>query len=44
MILKGTIYSDLGANYFDERNRRSVVKRAVQRIESLGCKVTLEVA
>ncbi|MGQ9573628.1 MAG: IS110 family transposase [Dehalococcoidia bacterium] len=44
MILKGTAYSDLGANYFDERNRQSVVKRAVRRIESLGYKVSLEVA
>lgn len=44
MIHKGTTYSDLGANYFDERNRQSVVNRAVRRIETLGYKVTLGVA
>ncbi len=44
MILKGTHYSHLGGNYFDERNRQSVVNRAVRRIETLGYKISLEVA
>jgi len=44
MIRRGTTYSDLGANYFDERNRQSVVNRAVRRIETLGYKVSLVVA
>jgi transposase len=44
MICKGTTYSDLGANYFDERNRQSVVHRAIRRIQTLGYKVTLEAA
>ena len=44
MIRKGTTYSDLGPNYFDERKPQSVVRRAVERIEALGYKVTLEAA
>jgi transposase len=35
-------YSDLGANYFDERDRQAVTKRSVTRLERLGFKVTLE--
>lgn len=35
-------YSDLGANYFDERDRQAVTKRCVSRLEKLGFKVSLE--
>jgi len=35
-------YSDLGANYFDERDRQAVTKRCVNRLHKLGFKVTLE--
>jgi len=35
-------YSDLGANYFDERDRQAVTKRCVNRLQKLGFKVTLE--
>lgn len=38
------VYQDLGDNYFDERNRTSAVRRAVQRIERLGYRVTVEAA
>jgi transposase len=34
-------YEELGANYFDERDRRSVEQRAVKRLEALGYQVTL---
>ncbi len=35
-------YSDLGANYFDERDRNSVQRRCVKRLEKLGFKVELQ--
>jgi hypothetical protein len=35
-------YSDLGANYFDERDRQAVTKRCVNRLQRLGYKITLE--
>lgn len=42
-ILKdGTVYQDLGQNYFDERDKEAVIRREVRRLEKLGCKVTLE--
>jgi transposase len=37
-------YQDLGANYFDERDRQSVQRRLVQRLERLGYNVTLQAA
>lgn len=42
LIKDGTTYQDLGANYFDERDRDRVIRRAVARIEALGKHVTLE--
>ena len=42
MLKKGVTYQELGPDYFDKRNRQSTVRRAVQRIESLGYKVMLE--
>ena len=42
-ILKdGTVYDDLGQNYFDERDTEAVIRREVRRLEKLGCKVTVE--
>ncbi|MGH8475964.1 MAG: IS110 family transposase [Methylococcales bacterium] len=35
-------YSDLGANYFDERDQSSVRLRCVKRLEKLGFKVDLQ--
>jgi len=35
-------YSDLGANYFDERDRNAVQRRCVKRLEKLGYKVNLQ--
>lgn len=37
-------YQELGGNFFDERNRSSVIHKAIRRIEQLGFKVTLEPA
>jgi transposase len=44
MLRNGTVYKELGANYFDERNHQKVALRAVQRLEALGYKVTVEAA
>jgi transposase len=35
-------YEDLGANYFDERDRQHVERRLVRRLEDLGYRVNLE--
>lgn len=42
ILNEGTTYKDLGANYFDERDRAATVRRAMRRLESLGYKVTVE--
>lgn len=44
MISKGTFYQDLGPLFFDKRDQERTVRRAVQRIEKLGYKVSLQVA
>ena len=42
-LLKGNeVYKELGANYYDERNRQSVERRSVRRLEKLGYKVSLQ--
>lgn len=42
ILRNGTTYQDLGANYFDERDKAAVIRKAVRRIQSLGYKVTVE--
>jgi transposase len=42
LLKRGTQYEDLGANYFDERDREGVVRRSVHRIQQLGYTVNLE--
>jgi transposase len=37
-------YQDLGANYFDERDRQAVQRRLVHRLEQLGYQVTVQSA
>jgi len=37
-------YSDLGANYFDQRQQDIIQRKCVHRLEKLGFKVTLEPA
>jgi transposase len=41
LLTEGTVYCDLGANYFDERERQSVTHRLVHRLEGLGYTVQL---
>jgi transposase len=44
LLRDGTVYRELGGNYFDERDRDATARRSVRRLERLGFKVTLEVA
>jgi transposase len=44
MLKNGTQYQDLGALYFDQRDKAHVLSRYVKRIEALGYKVGLQVA
>jgi transposase len=44
MVKNNTGYKELGAAYYEERNREHIQKRSVKRLEDLGFKVTLEVA
>jgi transposase len=41
LITRQTKYEDLGGNYFDERDREAVKRRAVKRLEKLGYQVQL---
>ncbi len=41
LITRHTTYQDLGGNYFDERDREAVKRRAVRRLERLGYRVEL---
>lgn len=40
----GVTYQELGADYFDRRNRERTMRRHVRHLESLGYRVTLEEA
>jgi transposase len=42
LIKHGYQFKDLGADFFDRRNREHTARRAVKRLSSLGYKVTLE--
>jgi transposase len=44
VLMDGTVYCDLGGNYFDERDRQGVERRLVHRLEGLGYRVSLEPA
>ena len=44
LLTEGTVYRELGGNYYDERDRRTVERRLVQRLERLGHHVTLSPA
>jgi len=41
LITRNQTYQDLGANYFDERDREGVKRRALQRLAQLGFQVQL---
>ena len=42
LLTEHTAYQDFGADYFDQRDRAAVVRRATQRLERLGYTVTLQ--
>ena len=44
MLSDGVTYEDLGPTWFDERDRRAIVRRSVRRLEALGYRVTVELA
>jgi hypothetical protein len=44
MNTKQMDYKDLGNNYFDERNKETVKRRMVKRLEQLGYQVELKPA
>jgi transposase len=41
LLTRHSVYQDLGPNYFDERDREGVKRRAVRRLEQLGYQVVL---
>jgi transposase len=42
LLKKGVPYAELGAGYLDGRSRAVLQRQLVQRLERLGCKVTIE--
>lgn len=42
LLKNGTVYTDLGADYFDRRNEQHTQRQLVKRLEQLGYKVTVE--
>lgn len=42
IIRRGTVYTDLGANYFDERKADTIQHQLVKRLERLGFTVSLQ--
>ena len=44
MLKDGTMHQDLGADYFETRDRDRLVRRAVSRLQHLGYHVSLEEA
>ena len=43
-LIKHEPYRELGANYFDERNRQAVERRLLHRLEARGYAVSLQPA
>jgi len=44
LLHDGTVYQDLGASYFKDRDRSLIKRRAVRNLERLGLRVSLESA
>jgi hypothetical protein len=40
----GVTYHELGATYFERRDRERTVRRHVKQLEALGCNVTVQPA
>ena len=41
MIKNNVSYNELGADFFDKRNKEAIVKRSIRRLEALGYDVTV---
>ena len=41
LLRDGVVYQELGANFFDQRDRTLIARQAVRRLERLGYQVTL---
>ena len=44
LLVRGVLYTDLGGNYFDKQERRTLKRRLVHRLEALGYAVHLQPA
>lgn len=44
ILAEGTPYRELGADYYDQRHKQRVTRRAIQMLERLGYRVTFEAA
>lgn len=44
MLNRGTLYTDLGSDYFERRNEQQIKRQLVKRLENPGYKVALETA
>lgn len=44
VLARGTTFTDLGANFFDERDREQVRRRLTRRLETLGYQVSVSPA
>jgi cytosine/adenosine deaminase-related metal-dependent hydrolase len=42
LLSRGTTYHELGPDYYDRRHTERVARRAIQALEELGYRVTLE--
>jgi transposase len=42
LLTRKQAYCDLGANYFDQRDRQAVTRRCVNRLQKLGYQISLE--
>ena len=42
LLKHGTLYQDLGASYFDQRDRDLIQRRAVRSLQRLGYRVSLD--
>jgi len=42
MLRDGVEYNDLGANYFEQRDRTKTIGRLVRRLRDLGCEIELK--
>jgi transposase len=42
LLNKRQPYVELGTDYFDRRKKEIVIKQSIKRLETLGCKVTIE--